>query len=316
MQTSSIAKACVIPICNNQKFNLVHKFPADKERFEAWIEAITLKKPIEKLAGLTPDAIRKRFFICSRHFGLQEYKNIESRSLNLTAVPHLNLAALDRISMSKAFQQELNSEAKEELMEVTIIEKPAEVPKPPIPVRILNSGAPKPNLAQKCFLPLQPKGVKESQGKSPSLNEVQEPQVKRVKMSSDSLHQADHSTVNPPNEILFNCEKTESSPPATPSVSTNLPSRKEPPPLNTSKKNIKQELNNSDITTIAKLEEAKPANKLLALIEVTPEQYELLNKSLSLAERSENVASLVNFMNENNDEVSTDNGNYFLICLA
>lgn len=99
-----IAKSCVIPICEGKKFSLVHKFPADSQRYTEWQNAIQKDGPIEKLHDKSHDAIRKRYFICARHFSLSSYKNIESRSLNLTAVPHLNLTNLDEYSLSKAYQ--------------------------------------------------------------------------------------------------------------------------------------------------------------------------------------------------------------------
>lgn len=37
------------------------------------------------------DTLRKRYFICSRHFRKEDYKNCESRSLNTTAYPRLFL---------------------------------------------------------------------------------------------------------------------------------------------------------------------------------------------------------------------------------
>ncbi|CAG9799120.1 unnamed protein product [Chironomus riparius] len=101
-----LAKACVVPICEGKKFNLVHKFPADTQRSSEWQNAIQQKEPILKLQDKTHDAIRKRYFVCARHFGINSYKNIESRSLNLTAIPHLNLTNLDEYSKSKAYQLE------------------------------------------------------------------------------------------------------------------------------------------------------------------------------------------------------------------
>lgn len=39
--------------------------------------------------------IRKRYFICSRHFLPSDYKNAQSRSLNWNAVPKINLTCYD-----------------------------------------------------------------------------------------------------------------------------------------------------------------------------------------------------------------------------
>ena len=101
-----LAKACVVPICEGKKFNLVHKFPADIQRSTEWQNVIQQNGPIVKLQDKTHDAIRKRFFVCARHFAINQYKNIESRSLNLTAIPHLNLTNLDEYAQSKAYQLE------------------------------------------------------------------------------------------------------------------------------------------------------------------------------------------------------------------
>lgn len=321
MQTQSIAKACVIPVCNNQKFNLVHKFPADNERFVDWLNAIQSKKPIDKLSGLTPEAIRKRFFICSRHFGLNEYKNIESRSLNLTAVPNLNLESLDKMFLSKAFQLEKKVETNDEHPEPTEIVKPNVNPsvKPFTPVRILNSAAPK--TTQMCvqgdkFPLVSSKPVKKPRTTTIITKEEEtaassEPLIKRFKKSSESWLQdklsAADSSIEITTEAYVACE-TDKSPTELSSEKFPTSQKLLPPAVVTDQSLIKSSIEN--------LTEAKPANKLLALIEVTPEQYEKLNCSLSTAERNENVTSLINFMNENNDTATADNGNYFLINLT
>lgn len=61
----------------------------DNERAEIWRKIIN----VPELNNYTIDTLRKRMFICSRHFRPEDYKNIESRSLNKTALPslHLNL---------------------------------------------------------------------------------------------------------------------------------------------------------------------------------------------------------------------------------
>lgn len=41
--------------------------------------------------------IRRKFFICSRHFRAEDYKHAQSRSLNQNAVPSLNLHTLDSL---------------------------------------------------------------------------------------------------------------------------------------------------------------------------------------------------------------------------
>lgn len=84
-------KLCALPTCKGKRYDLVHKFPMNNERAQQWIDIINLpeikKLPIEQ--------IRKRFFICSKHFRPQDYKNCESRSLNTTAYPRLLLKLSD-----------------------------------------------------------------------------------------------------------------------------------------------------------------------------------------------------------------------------
>lgn len=78
-------RLCLIPLCKNERFDLVHKFPMDNQRAEEWRRAINLSE----INSLSLDLLRKRT-ICSKHFRKEDYKNIESRSLNKTAVPSLN----------------------------------------------------------------------------------------------------------------------------------------------------------------------------------------------------------------------------------
>lgn len=80
-------KLCAIPTCEGKRYDLVHKFPMNNERAQQWIDAIDMPE----LRGMPLDKVRKRFFICSKHFRPQDYKNCESRSLNTTAYPRLLL---------------------------------------------------------------------------------------------------------------------------------------------------------------------------------------------------------------------------------
>lgn len=52
---------------------------------------------VEELSAIPLEDLRKRYFICSRHFAPEAYKHIESRSLNITAMPTLNLHHLENI---------------------------------------------------------------------------------------------------------------------------------------------------------------------------------------------------------------------------
>jgi hypothetical protein len=66
-----------------------------------------------------------------------------------------------------------------------------------------------------------------------------------------------------------------------------------------------------------KSEEIKPVNKLLALVEVTPEQYDRLNKALTTDERNENITNIIDFMSNHDIDPnkSLDNGKYFIILI-
>ncbi|XP_062549842.1 uncharacterized protein LOC134214500 [Armigeres subalbatus] len=83
-------RPCVVPCCQGEKFELVHKFPTDRERAQLWKTILA----IPELAPLDVDIIRGRYFVCSRHFRIADYKNKLSRSLNVTANPSLNLRSL------------------------------------------------------------------------------------------------------------------------------------------------------------------------------------------------------------------------------
>lgn len=84
-------KLCAMPTCQDKRYDLVHKFPMDNERAQQWLDIIDLPE----LSATPLDQIRKRYFICSKHFRKQDYKNCESRSLNKTAYPRLNLRLND-----------------------------------------------------------------------------------------------------------------------------------------------------------------------------------------------------------------------------
>ncbi|XP_052896220.1 uncharacterized protein LOC128303335 [Anopheles moucheti] len=84
-------RSCCVPCCKDEKFPLVHKFPSDNERAEQWRRVLG----IDGFIGLPIDIIRKRYYICSRHFRDTDYKNKASRSINVTAVPSINLITLN-----------------------------------------------------------------------------------------------------------------------------------------------------------------------------------------------------------------------------
>lgn len=80
-------RTCIVPVCSGERFDLVHKFPMDYQRAKQWKDLIN--NPI--LSDMTIDLIRRRYFVCSRHFKVQDYKNIKSRGLNKTAIPSMNM---------------------------------------------------------------------------------------------------------------------------------------------------------------------------------------------------------------------------------
>lgn len=83
-------RPCVVPCCQGDRFELVHKFPSDRERAEQWKQILS----IPELEPLDVDVIRGKHFVCTRHFRDSDYKNKLSRSLNVTANPSLNLSGL------------------------------------------------------------------------------------------------------------------------------------------------------------------------------------------------------------------------------
>lgn len=88
-------RVCIVPVCAGERFDLVHKFPNDPKRAELWKKILDV--PI--LKNLPIDTIRKRYFVCTRHFRPNDYKNIVSRGLNKTALPSINLKALDNLDI-------------------------------------------------------------------------------------------------------------------------------------------------------------------------------------------------------------------------
>uniref|UniRef100_A0A1Q3G1R0 Trimethyllysine dioxygenase, mitochondrial n=1 Tax=Culex tarsalis TaxID=7177 RepID=A0A1Q3G1R0_CULTA len=83
-------RPCVVPCCQGERFELVHKFPSDRDRAICWKQILA----IPELEPLDVDVIRGKHFVCSRHFRDSDYKNKLSRSLNVTANPSLNLNGL------------------------------------------------------------------------------------------------------------------------------------------------------------------------------------------------------------------------------
>lgn len=329
-----VAKACIVPICKNQKFGLVHKFPADKERFIEWMEAIQNQEKIEIFAGLTEDAIRKRFYVCCRHFGLKQYKNIESRSLNLTAVPHLNLTNLDDVELSKAWQ--LEQVVVSEKLDDPASDKPSSANNPQT-YRILNSGAPAVKSVLTCKLAkvvkrpaqvLQDSSENDESASEKSMINLDttlklvmekpikiEPPSKRLKEDLKpailNIKKPDVKVAKPKLVDATKITDSLSTKPMTKPEKFQKPARKIEMSASSSIAAVPQ----PEIETLPKpqveaekIEGTQQTNKLLALIEVTPDQYERLSKALSSSERNENISSILNFMSKDESTESDDNG--------
>uniref|UniRef100_A0A1B0CUK0 Trimethyllysine dioxygenase, mitochondrial n=1 Tax=Lutzomyia longipalpis TaxID=7200 RepID=A0A1B0CUK0_LUTLO len=114
-------RACVVPVCKDERFDLVHKLPMNQERAEEWVTNLD----IPELATHSIEDLRKRIFVCSRHFRRQDYKNIESRCLNKTAVPSINLKALDNFNVIDP-----------KVMVKSYPEAEAEIVAPPVPPKL------------------------------------------------------------------------------------------------------------------------------------------------------------------------------------
>jgi hypothetical protein len=279
---------------------------------------------------------RKRFFLCCRHFAMNQYKNIESRSLNLTAIPNLNLNTLDEIHLSKAWQTENNAEIIDELQD-TISACPSP-PKPKVAaIRILNSGVSVKDSPMKKIVRVVKRSapIAKDQTKPEILDNlrgteiISEPAVKKLKVF-------DETSINLPTEIPVKTvsklepvsleihPKVQEKPgktskeltkPKTPEKHPQTP-KKSPLKKKETSKTQKASISPPEKKTEGIAEESNPpANKLLALIEVTPDQYEKLSKSLTAAERSEQITSLMTFIDNDGDidPHKADNGNYFLI---
>lgn len=260
---------------------------------------------------MTPESIRKRYFICARHFASRHYKNAESRSLNQTAVPHLNLDNLDDIKSSKAFllpaETILNESPGMEIRETT---------KASGAVRILNPGANQPSETEKVLQVVKRPAAKTSVKPKRAIlsNEIQadpvvpkpvviiedvfmsEPSPKRSRKSSSSIVNVQAPPESQKDSVALKKDSTDKISPRrkAPKPKNVLPPAEEP----------KEE--------VVIVEE--PQNKLLALIEVTREQYERLSNSLSTAERSDHVSSLLSYFDKaDTDPESSNDGNKFLI---
>lgn len=231
---------------------------------------------------MTPEGIRKRFFICSRHFAKASYKNAESRSLNFTAVPSLNIVKLEDLGSSKAGLSDSHIEPAAKTSDIPKVEQSFVKSSSRI-LNFNNSPTKKLRIVKRSVkkVPLK-ESFKLETPENEELEIIDEPPPKRIKADSKQ-HRNDQ-------KLIVATSSTKISTKAEASLET---------------------------TSSQPLIESQPSqqqNKLLALIEVTPEQYQTLSSSLTTAERSEHVSSLLSFIAKNDlDPVNADNGNIFLI---
>lgn len=287
-----VPKACCIKICKGLKFGLVHKFPSDLEKYNEWIQIIETKAGglPDKMKDLSQEQIKKRFFICCRHFGISSYKNVESRSLNITSNPHLNLLDLNDYALSKAHQLESSS-----------------TPEPnPSPEK---SQSPKKIQATVIELPkfkiLNPEA---------SLSSAPPRKIVRVKQENEghvAMHVRSQKRLHQPQELqhLSPSPKVIKLQDILEDFSDALD------PAETKFEIIEKSSPAKDSTIIEEiiLPPNPPQNKLLALFEVTPEQYQSLSQNLKSSERSSKIESLVTtFLDkeENVNDTSIDNGEH------
>lgn len=77
-----------------------------------WLDIIN----VPELYEISLDYLRKRFFVCTRHFRKEDYKNRESRSLNTTAYPRLFLRT-DDANESEQMIETINCQAVDDLIQ-------------------------------------------------------------------------------------------------------------------------------------------------------------------------------------------------------
>lgn len=292
------AKFCCIPVCEGEKFHLVHKFPSDRLKFLEWMTLIELAdvdgRAPKIMKGLSQEDIKKKFFICCRHFSVDSYKskfrhkttsstNVmifldkDSRSLNTTAVPNLNLASLNDLKLSKAYQ--LEHQAAQIPLRIPAVH--------PQTFKILNSTLSKPSIPIK-ILNQQPREHDNPEHDNPvvikqNMLPPKRPATALIKTTSPKKIKIQQEP------ILKLCETKED-------VSSSEKKKEktaEDPICKFTKKN-------QETTIIENHGEPQPhQNKLLALIEVTPDQYQELNQKMSAAERTEKLGALISLFVDN-----------------
>ena len=213
-------------------------------------------------------------------FNHHAFLDKDSRSLNTTAIPSLNLASLRDLKLSKAWQL-LEEEKKKSLSAV-----PADVQ-----FKILNNTLKKPSFMPIKILNQQAKEVilddvntvKNEQiklpTKRPATSLMMSSSPKKIKNEEPIVVQNEED----PHDVSVEEVKIDAIPPQPKLLNPCFQKIKTPEP---------------PVKDVAELQ--KPAqSKLLALIEVTPDQYQKLNEKLSAAERNDNLDALVTLLVEN-----------------
>jgi hypothetical protein len=294
----SASKPCVLPVCRNQKFDLVHKFPSDFERFTTWMTAIDYEK-IPCLVNNNQDSIKKKFFLCSRHFGLSSYKNEESRSLNITAVPHLNLKNLDQLHKSKAYQLE-------QMKNKIVVDSSSpdllcsKRPNQPIILNKLASNSVQSQPSHVTYFKAQFNDLaskRKNFAGNPSNTSSKKPKIFDEIDCTDLTFSGD---VKPKIvEVLHSPEKQSKQNPRIPQMSStsNTPSTTSVASQHDENEGVKSE---------------QSKNKFLALIEVNSDQYKHLERILKDPNKMY-FESVLNLIDKNAGEADDDNGDDYIL---
>lgn len=257
------------------------------------------------MKGLSQDDIKKRFFICSRHFSVESYKSKfklkgfictnfmiltnldkDSRSLNTTAVPNLNLANLSDLQFSKAYHLE------REMMQTSL---PAIQSDEASKFKILNSTFKKP-IPSSSILPVKILNQNSIEDVVATIIE----QIPSKRTASKLIKSSNPKRIKTQQELIFKKSDVE---------------------VAFQKKEVKrgEESSCTENTPESPLSIIRPhqhENKLLALIEVTPSQYHDLNQKFSAAERTAKIEALISLFVDNDNVGQNGNENckyYFFI---
>lgn len=263
--------------------------------------------PISKFTDLPIEEIKKKFLICYRHFKKTDYKNPISRSLNITAIPSLNLKDLSQLNLCKQMEVE-TVKIQSSTIEQKIINSPALTPQTGATISVFEENK---NEPESYFVyenesielithPLTASLVTKPQQVFPKIQSTrtrrrESPQevnkdVKKVKVELVPIQYPKPTYEN------RSCRTLDTS------FSETKDSTEETSPSQKSNSTIV--IQKSESKTV----QPENANKLLALFEVTPDQYKILSNKLSSG--SENEA-LFNFAQEGDENTFKNYGKNF-----